>query len=540
MLPSRRLLIIGLDGFTGRLLHPMVRDGVMPVLGRLLAQGTCTTVLSTVPPVTAPAWTTVATGATPGRHRIFSFFRPPQGWDETPRLTDSTDVAMPYFWNYLGAEGIATGVSHVPLTYPPTPLHGFMACPRPGSDTYELVTHPAPLAAEVGSRLSLSPELVLQRGVTVSPDYARHLIGCVGQQARVDVELMRSRPWDCFFTVCTYPDVFQHTFWSLLDPAHRDHRPAEAARFGGLLREFYHAVDDYVGRLCEEAGPETSVLLVSDHGFGRLEKLVNVNGWLESQGHLRLRTGLLDRVRHLAARHGITAHRLRELGARLDVWHLRRHLGPAMRRALWDGVEKAASPPVDWQRSQAILRYTLESGIFLRPEARPLLGRICAGLRDLRDPETGERIFESVMTREELYEGPEVVLAPDILLSPREGYVCGSGISSAALVEPQGAGRASGFHRMDGVLLASGPAFRRLEPAPVLQLADVAPTVLRLFGLGVPASMDGRPACELLATPTDPHHDGTTEVVRPVPEGRGLCEEEEREVRSRLESLGYL
>lgn len=542
MVPSRKLLVVGLDGFTERMLRPMIRRGAMPTLERLLGEGTCATLVSSIPPITAPAWTTLATGANPGRHRIFSFFRAPDGTDRMPRLNDSSDVALPSFWNYLSDAGISTGVSHVPVTYPPRPLRGFMVCPHPSFERYEIVSQPRELAAEVASRVPISRALSWPHGMNPTPEYLSHLIRCLGQQQAVDVALMQASPWECFFSVIAMTDAFQHVFWRFVDPAHRDYDAAATARFGGLLDDFYRAVDGYIAALAAEAGPEASVLVLSDHGFGPYEKLVNVNHWLEERGVLRLQTNFVDRVRALAARHGITADRLRGLASRLDVWHLWSRMAPLARQRLREGLERGVAPRIDWQRSDAVLRYAFESAVFLRPEARARIGELRDQLADLRDPENGERIFESVRTREELYVGPEIALAPDLYLQPREGYLCSNGLSSGSLIESHRAGRLSGFHRMEGVLVASGPAFRRVEAPLVLQLADVAPTILRFFGLGTPAAMDGRPIEEMFSSPTSTSVGAATAegFARSTTSDPSLSDAEETEVRHHLESLGYI
>src|SRR3990172_11273772 len=72
---SHKVVLIGLDGGTYRVLNPLMEEGRLPNIARLLKNGSHGTLLSTIPPVTAPAWTSLLTGKNPGKHGIFNFLR---------------------------------------------------------------------------------------------------------------------------------------------------------------------------------------------------------------------------------------------------------------------------------------------------------------------------------------------------------------------------------------------------------------------------------------------------------------------------------
>jgi predicted AlkP superfamily phosphohydrolase/phosphomutase len=133
MSKNGKLVLIGLDGGTFRVLRQLVDAGVMPNLARFLGEGASGTLLSTHPPVTCPAWPTMFTGVNPGKHSIFSFTC--RNADRTkPHTASLLEVQSPTLWELIGSAGYRAGVMNVPITFPAQPLNGFMVSgfPAPG------------------------------------------------------------------------------------------------------------------------------------------------------------------------------------------------------------------------------------------------------------------------------------------------------------------------------------------------------------------------------------------------------------------------
>ncbi|MCH7913531.1 MAG: alkaline phosphatase family protein [Deltaproteobacteria bacterium] len=104
MSANSKLVLIGLDGATFRVLRPLVEAGVMPTLAGFLRDGASGTLLSTHPPVTCPAWPTMFTGVNPGKHGVFSFTCR-HGVRGRPHTASSLDVRAPTVWELLGRAG---------------------------------------------------------------------------------------------------------------------------------------------------------------------------------------------------------------------------------------------------------------------------------------------------------------------------------------------------------------------------------------------------------------------------------------------------
>jgi hypothetical protein len=128
MSTSRRVLVIGLDGATFRLLKPFAESGLMPELGELMASGCHGELRSTFPPLTPPAWSSFMTGKNPGKHGVVSFRRAPVGY-RTGDFINANSLRARTLWEIVGETGRTVGAINVVPSYPVRPVNGFMvAC----------------------------------------------------------------------------------------------------------------------------------------------------------------------------------------------------------------------------------------------------------------------------------------------------------------------------------------------------------------------------------------------------------------------------
>ena len=121
-----KVLIIGLDGATWRVLEPWARNGRLPNLAVLMARGSWGPLRSTVPALTLPAWSSLATGRNPGGHGVFAFRRLRPDRYDSPGLASASDLRAPTLWEIAGRAGVRVGVVNVPPSYPIRPVNGFV------------------------------------------------------------------------------------------------------------------------------------------------------------------------------------------------------------------------------------------------------------------------------------------------------------------------------------------------------------------------------------------------------------------------------
>jgi predicted AlkP superfamily phosphohydrolase/phosphomutase len=280
------------------------------------------------------------------------------------------------------------------------------------------------------------------------------------QWRMLDAALAGYRDGLLFFYVSTV-DPSCHMLWRNADPEHPAH--ATSPGFADRIDSLYAAMDSLLGVVMSRVPRDATILVMSDHGFAPLYKKVNLNAWLWREGYLSVahpdqigRSALLSDVAWRRTR----AYALGLNGLYLNVLH-RESKGIVRRGAEYDS---------------------------LRVE-------ISEKLLALRDPDTGESIVSRVYRPSDVYHGPEVAHAPDLIVGYNRGYRNSDESALGTLAREwltPNLDRWSGDHCMDhelvpGVLLANRPL---AEVGP--SLIDLPVTILGLYGIEPPARMRGR------------------------------------------------
>jgi len=568
-----KTLIIGLDGGTWDLIHPFQEAGHLPHLARLMRSGAWGPLRSTQPPMTFPAWSTFMTGTNPGKHGIFDFTVHEKG-RYAVRYTNASWRQQPTIWKILSDQGLRVGAMGFPTTYPPEPVNGFMISGFDAPVTTGIdasFVHPAELYHEL--KREIGPYAITEfQEIDIGPGWHRAALAGLFSALERKMEyarylLERKGPWDCFGVLFGESDTAAHHFWLFHDQLSPRHDPRTGVEFRDALLRVYQALDDAVGELVERAGGEgTRVMILSDHGFGGAGmKTLHLNRWLWSEGLLQFspRRGGGDSVVNRLKRWG-----MKRVPPVLQEQLFRRFDGRIASRIEsasrygdlhWPGT-RAYSDELNYFPSIWINLAGREPGGTVTPGTAydRILEHIDQRLARLKDPETGEPVVARAWRREELYHGPCVELAPDLVLElnldrgysytclptpPGDGPVIGR-IARGDRLGAKGKGM-NGTHRRHGIMLLSGEgcAPGRVDGAG---LEDLAPTLLHLLGLPVPAEMDGRVLAEALNSgwlrthPLPVVSGDERPAAGPVMEPQPYSPEEEDLLRRRLEGLGYL
>jgi predicted AlkP superfamily phosphohydrolase/phosphomutase len=567
---ATRVLVVALDGADFRLLRPWMDAGELPCLAGLAREGAHGPLRSVVPPLTPPAWTSFATGKHPGHHGVFGFTER-DGGHETLRPVGARDIHGATLWDCAREFGVPSVVIGVPMTYPPTPLGGAMISDFLTPAGRRDFTHPHELLDEVESRFGpyplylnvavFSPNMSAAnvarflRGLRDEVDYKFRLTRWLAE--RTAARLVMLHIWGT--------DRIQHELWNLLDETHPQHDARLAARVRAPVLDYFREIDRQIGALREALGDEVTTLVVSDHGFGPVHYVIDLNWWLAQEGFIRFRRRVLTRLRLLTWRLGLTASALTFLRVGLErfVQLTRRGRSPleqvhtAQRR---NRRVVLSFRDVDWPRTTAYSPPGLSIGsIMVNLRGREPTGgvepgaeygavraRLVERLEAFARGLDGAAAAGSIHTSEALYglgpDGP----APDVMFLPLEaGYLptnlfdfLGNHAVVKSRVWP-------GNHRMDGVLIAHGAAVGGGRPGRTLtgaRIIDVAPTILHLLGCPVPSDMDGAPLGEALDVGfLDEQPVQRCEPVRPhFGGGPELTPQERDEIIARLRDLGYV
>lgn len=258
-------------------------------------------------------------------------------------------------------------------------------------------------------------------------------------------------------------DRVQHMFWRYLEEDHPAARKVPREQRPNVIEDLYCRMDSLIGRVMSQIDEHTLLLVVSDHGFKSFARCVNLNAWLQQNGYLALKEGKSESG---------------------------------------DWFED-----VDWSRTRA---YTMGlNGLYLNLKGREREGIVPPGaeaealknelrekLNGLADPDSGRIGVTGVFDCDAVYAGPYVDNAPDLIVGYGDGFraswdsVMGK-VTGQVFEDNLKAW--SGDHCIDPRLVPGVLFSNRKIDDEKPAIVDVAPTILKLFGLQLPSHFDGKP-----------------------------------------------
>ena len=544
------MLVIGLDSATFELLKPWVDKGLLPTLSTLLYHGANGELRSTVPPHTAPAWSSFMTGKNPGKHGVFGFMKLTEDHEQL-RLVSSLDRKAEDLWELLGRQGKKVIVLRVPVSYPVRPVNGilvsgFMTPPSAADYVYppsmkdEIEAEIGPLSVKVSnSPVKMDLEQAILNDLNSALDRLEH--GLPRLVGRAD--------WDFFMIVFQGTDEVQHRFWHLVDHTHPRYDPEKAAKYGDAIPQYYQRVDTIIASMLSQINRENTVVVtLSDHGARALHKWVSINNIFWRCELLAFKRDLITQLKLLAFKIGLTPITLYRAILRLHLTSVRNLVRQEETRSNLRPFFVSLRD-VDWQRAQA---YALGGWgqIYVNRDAvvsdryEDIRREIVDALLDARDSANGAPIFrrDSIFFREDVYEGHYLQQAPDIIALPDPPY---QGYPDYEFgfnnVVSDGVG-ISGTHAMDGILVLSGPNIRQGRVLRNIAIVDVAPTILYLMGLAVPSDFDGAVITEAITESYLAAHPllRTSAHGKEIDDTNPYTRDEEEKLQRKLKDLGYL
>jgi predicted AlkP superfamily phosphohydrolase/phosphomutase len=565
-----KVLVIGLDGATFDLIEPWVAEGKLPTFARLLEESSFGRLESVPNWNSAAAWTSFMTGKNPGKHGIYYFFEQVPGSYDNRYINGGMRDSQT-LWSMLSEAGKTVGVMNVPMTYPAEKVNGFLisGVDAPGVDS-EGFSHPPDLINELESAVgSYVPQYgiggyVRTGRIALAVEKLRESIEKRLQAARY---LMKWCPWDLFVVVFTETDAVQHLFWAYMDEQCPEHDPETSRLYADTILNIYQDMDRAVGELMHEAGDSTTIIM-SDHGFGfELQGPYYLNLWLEAIGMQQSsRSGDGSFVSWLRNTLGKLLTGTIRHGYRQADRFLSREIKQRLIRMLPQIRTKVESLEhlglVDWSKTKAYSDQA-RNEIWINLKGRQPLGTVAPGqeyekvrdqlIRGLygwRDIKTGEPIVERVDKREDIYTGPHVEKAPDLLVTWRDVRVSGirfegGEILATSLRKSESLKRISGGHRKYGIFSITGQNVKQGFSLNEVSILDIAPTILYLMGQPLSRDLDGKVIVDAFEEVFWASHKITYSDAFEQPQLRSqsgitYSEEDAREIEERLRGLGYV
>jgi predicted AlkP superfamily phosphohydrolase/phosphomutase len=454
----------------------------------------------------------------PGKHGVYDFMAfQPNTFEKV--LVNSSHIRSKRFWDLAGEKGKKSVILNIPMTYPPHRVEGVMISGIPLPPKGQII-YPEEMEQELDEKIgSWRVDMEGDRFRNFNEEaFLREIDRGLETRFKVADYFLSAKAWDLFILVIMETDMVQHLLWG------------ERER---CLFPLYQKIDERIGRLLKQLQDEDVIMILSDHGFGPVRKTLYLNTWLKKKGFLKDRK---DWTRHAEV-------------SEPEIFQRRR------KSSLFQKVRRLLKKPkrvIDWKRTEAYffdtgqlqgvginLKGREAEGIVAPGQYEELRQRIIDELGGLVDETKGAKVVERALRREEVYQGPWVKSAPDIVFIPDYAYIMSSRIRERTFKERKD-GR--GVHRLHGIFIIRGAGIKKGNNLEGIHIMDAAPTILHLLGLPVPTGFDGRVLKEVLL---DTFQEAHPIRYEDVPLGLEHCpfemdEGEVEEVKKKLKGLGYI
>jgi predicted AlkP superfamily phosphohydrolase/phosphomutase len=493
---DKKVFVIGLDGATPQLLFSWAREGKLPALKKIIGEGTSGILKSTPIPITSSAWVSAFTGKNPGKHGIFDFIKRNNGnYGGRPVCGGNREGKA--VWNILSENGKKVIIVNVPMTYPPEKVNGIMISGMDAPSIKNEFTYPPELYSELKKEIG---EYRIHHKESFAEeeagDYIKDVEKVTELQKKACIHLLKNYEWDFFAAVFMALDPIQHFFWRHMDSTHPLYHEERAKKWGNVILKQYQSMDRLVDELLRYLDKETTVFILSDHGHGPYYKTVYFNVWLMENGFLKLKRNLPTKIKYFAFKNGITVKNAYQILSKIGLTNIIAKSSRETRTKLVDSL--LSYNDIDWDKTKAY-SFGNYSQIYLNMENKKngmriknddytnIRSSIIEMLYNLKDPETNEKIVDDVIKKEDVFSGPHLGDAPDIIVRMKDskyvGYAVGGKTGAFGNNSVFGSPViGSSAHSINGVLMVVGDNIKNGAKIEA-KITDVTPTILKIVDI---------------------------------------------------------
>lgn len=375
-----KAVVVGLDGVPFSLLHDLIQRGLTPNMKSIFDKGYFGQMGVTIPEISSISWSSFMTGTQSGEHNIFGFMDLEPG---TYKLffPNYQHLMAPTLWDDLAAKGKKSVVINMPATYPAKEINGALISGFVAVDINKAV-FPIDILPQLKSldyRIDLNTMKAREDHDFLFEDLDLTL---KGRERAVDL-LWDQIDWDLFVVVITGTDRLMHFLWS----AYGD----EKHPFHQKFLDYFSKVDTFIGKIINKfeklnknAEGENRFYMLSDHGFTGIKSEVYLNRWLQENGYL--------------------------------------HFTNTQPKTIMDIGPESTAFVMDPSRVHINLKEKYPFGTVSKADYERVRKELKEGFESITFSHNGDKIINKVYLKEELFDGPFVDNAPDLVLLSNHGY----------------------------------------------------------------------------------------------------------------------
>ena len=387
-----RAVVVGLDGVPYTLLQDLIKRGQIPYMSEIFDKGFFGQMSVCIPEISSVSWSSFMTGTQSGEHGIFGFIDLELG---TYRMyfPNFTNLKAPTLWDDLAVRGKKTVVINMPATYPARRTEGALISGFVAIDINKAVypNNFIPHLNDIGYRIDIDTLKARKDHDFLFLDLDETLDA---RNRAVDF-FWNEIDWDLFIVVITGTDRLMHFLWE----AYED----EVHPFHQEFLDYINKVDGFVGHvydrfldLKESKERKNQFFMLSDHGFTKIKTEVYLSRWLEENGYLKFNKDKPETIMDIGP--GSTAFALDPSRIHIN---------------LKGKYPLGTVDTSDYKRVRQELKQGLETLTF----------------------KDGNKIAKKIFLKEELYKGPYIDRAPDLVILANVGYDLKGKVNSHAVFD---------------------------------------------------------------------------------------------------------
>jgi len=487
-----KVLLIGLDGVPLDLIEKWKEE--LPTIRKLMCFYGI--LQSVIPQMSPTAWVSMITGADPGEHDIYDFFKKD---DYEKKITTSYGIKTKTIWDYLEKKNFKSMLIQVPYTYPIKPINGKIIAGSPATYLSENVFYPKKLEKEIMKKI---PDYKIgvdwQNIKNQNEEAFLDDLNKTTESITKSTQILMKKKWDFLMVVFEDLDRLLHFHWRYMDEKHPLHNKnsKETQKYRDSIKNYFKLLDSCIKKIIKNVDEKTLIMIVSDHGFGRLINQVKINNYLEKWKFLKKENAggslFFSKIKE----------KMITLAYRLGFYNIFKKLPRNFKSKLRDKLIKdKQTEKILWSKTKAWFDSFSGQGIRIN-----LKGREPKGIIEKKDYEkirinilkklnkinyNGKKVIKKIYKREELYSKKFIADAPDLIPEMENGFLAKGGFSEKFIGEAKQENiLISGKHQRNGMFIIYGKDVKKKKVSA--NILDITPTILNLFNIKKPKNMKGK------------------------------------------------
>lgn len=377
-----KVVILGIDGVPYQLLTDLANRGIMPNVKHLWNEGTLARMESSLPEISATAWSSIMTGKNPGKHGIYGFTDIIQGTYSISYHSSKKLRVHPFWQRDKGKKYV---IINLPATYPAQEINGLLISGFVAPDLDNAV-YPRSYLKTLKD-LEYTIDIDAQKVRKSNRLLFKKLFETLETRIKTYRYFWKHFEWDTFMVVFTGTDRLEHYLW--------DAYKNEEHEYHEQFLKYFQRIDTAIGEIHEKMDEEDTLILLSDHGMEGIKTSVNLNTYLVKEGFL---------VRGTDPNKGL--NNIQE-GTKAFV------LDPARIYLNKEGV--------------------YPKGCVKENEEEQIISDLISSFNQLE--RNGEHVIKQIHRKEDIYHGAQLERGPDLVLTSNSGYKLKGGLLKEEIFE---------------------------------------------------------------------------------------------------------